>query len=384
MLSGQNGILTNANQAKENTRVGTVQERISLAIAENAAVDSLNMGTKKTKESIIAELQNEGLLNSNEVAALQTSDTIKIGDKTIDFTQLNEEPLEIGDTVIATGLATFKDSSNNDIKWIYFGTDSDGKRLVTTEKPIENVFTLNYTAQNWLMYALTNNDEAYESTTVNNNINKACEKLYQDNGGTVGIARSINLMDINRITGFTEPTFKEYTFIGGNTNKYDEGKLNYYYPSLLGAGRTTTSSVPEYFVKSGEILNSKTVLEKAFYCNAYEYYKDSSDNKYKIWWEGESGNWPTVETDRVTIPENMKYVVGENNDLTYAVGSLSVRVNNTGSNFRAAGVYNGHVDSFKYYFCYSSYYSGNNYGSSSTVSVRPIVSLDSYVQLTKT
>lgn len=384
MLTGNNGILNRASESKENTRAGTIQERIALAVIENTSIDHLNNGTKKTKVDVIEELKNEGILEENEVILLQTTDTIQIGDKVVDFSPLNAAVLQIGDVVTASGLATFVDDENNDIKWIYFGTDGSGKRLVTTQKSVPNGFVLNYTAQSWLMYALSSTDDGYEFSTETNNINKACAKLYADNGGTIGIARSITLEDINRVTGFTEPTFKKYTFISGATNKYEEGKVNYYYPSLLGEGRTSPTGVAEYFAKTGEKLSSSTVLEQSFDCNAYEYYKDNSDNKYKIWWQGESDNWQTIETDRLTLLDNLKYVIGENNNLTYAVGSCSVRVNNTGVNFRGAGVYNGHVDSFKYYFCYSGSNSANNYGNSSQVPVRPIVTLNSDVQLTKT
>ena len=68
-----------------------MQERIALAVTENTAIDNTNTGTKHTKASVIAELQTEGFLEPNEVTALQTADTIVIGDRTVDFSPLNAE-----------------------------------------------------------------------------------------------------------------------------------------------------------------------------------------------------------------------------------------------------------------------------------------------------
>ena len=344
-----------------------MQERIALAVTENTAIDNSNTGTKNTKASVIAELQTEGFLEPNEVTALQTADTIVIGDRTVDFSPLNaEEELKIGDEVTATGLATFKDG-DNDIKWIYFGTDSSGKRLVTTQKAVPNGFTFNYTAKNWLTYE--------------DDIKNACVTLYANNNGSVGTARSITISDINRVTGFTAPTFNKYTFIDGDTNKYNQKQVNYYYPSALGAGRDTTGGIPEYFVKAGETLNSKTVPTEKFDYDAYYYYKDSSDNNYKLAYEGNS--WSATETNLVTLPDNMKYVVGESNELVYAVGSRSVRVDSSYAYFYVASVFGGGVFSNSSSFCDSDSGSARNYGGSNSVPVRPIVSLESSVKLTK-
>lgn len=375
MLTGNNGILKRTALAKENTRAGTVIERIALAVSENTAI-KYSTGTKNTKTSVIDELQREGYLETNEVMILQTSDTVLIGDILVDFTPLN---IGIGDEVTATGLATFKDSSNNDIKWIYFGKDSSGNRLVTTKKPIEDGYAFPTGALEWLSYE--------------DNINSACATLYANNGGTVGTARSITLEDINRMVGFTEPTFNKYTFIGGDTNKYEQGQVNYSYPSILGQGIIRPWNIASGFVTVGETLNGVEVPTEEFYCNAYYYYKDSSDGKYKLYWEGESKNWQEEETDRITIPNNMKYIVGEGNEFNYAVGSKSVQVRDVSADYYIAYVdagcvgrslinepngwicSGGHGGSMDFSSVFGSAYPY-------PVSVRPVVSLDSSVQLT--
>ena len=98
----------------------------------------------------------------------------------------------------------------------------------------------------------------------------------------------------------------------------------------------------------------------------------------------EGNNWSATETNLLTLPDNMKYVVGESNELAYAVGSRSVGVDSSNAYFFVAGVDGGRVGSNDYGgFCYSDSGSASNGGFSNSVPVRPIVSLESSVQLTK-
>ena len=54
MLTGENGVITQAKLAKENTRGGDVQETIDLTISDN----KLKETGKKTKETLVNELYN--------------------------------------------------------------------------------------------------------------------------------------------------------------------------------------------------------------------------------------------------------------------------------------------------------------------------------------
>ena len=104
MLTGENGIIKRAQDAKENTRGGEVKERVEMAANENRTIDYTN-GTesKKTKADMISELEGEGKLTDEEVEALQTTDIITIGDIEIDFGVLEgnvEEILEEQDMIM--------------------------------------------------------------------------------------------------------------------------------------------------------------------------------------------------------------------------------------------------------------------------------------------
>ena len=98
-LLGDNGIITRAEQAKESQRGATVQDEVTLAIAENVMIDQLNSvkGTKeqkKTKADVVNELVTKGYLTSDDETTLETEDTITIGSVMIDFSKLGSAEIE--------------------------------------------------------------------------------------------------------------------------------------------------------------------------------------------------------------------------------------------------------------------------------------------------
>ena len=83
-LFGENGIISNAKNAKEKTRGTDVKERVALAVNENLIAENSN-GTKVTKSAIIQELVNQGKLTKQEADLLEENDIIEIGNIEIDF-----------------------------------------------------------------------------------------------------------------------------------------------------------------------------------------------------------------------------------------------------------------------------------------------------------
>ena len=100
MLTGENGIITRASEAKENTRGGEVKERVEMAANENKTIDYTGgTETKKNKQDMIDELFQDGKLTSKEVEELETTDIITIGDIEIDFGILDRnEGVDLGGT----------------------------------------------------------------------------------------------------------------------------------------------------------------------------------------------------------------------------------------------------------------------------------------------
>ena len=211
MLSGDNGILNKAVQAKDATRGGEVQETVTLEAGNNTGAEYLG-GTKKTRAQVISELHANGKLTDAEVATLEESNKITIGGITIDFSVLGSISgnLTLGDVytdeMIGQELSyTANSLSGYTGKWIVFGKDTSGNILITTELPIDNVFTLKGGAESWLKYE-SNTDTTY-------GLNYACSGYGGTVQGTTVSSRSIKMEDINYVAGLTSKTVT----VDGNT-----------------------------------------------------------------------------------------------------------------------------------------------------------------------
>ena len=359
-LTGENGILTRANDAKLETRGASVEEARDLWKASKEADKQTGTTTAQTLEELINDLVTQKLLTEdekdqilgNETKGIEAQYKVTIGSRTIEFgTTLGDV---YTDEMIGQKMSY---SANGQTEWIVFGKDKSGNILLTTKNPIADGFTLNGTAQAWLSYE--------------NDLNTACSGY----GGTIQgkeiTSRSIKLEDINYVTGFTEPEeFKTYTF--GTESDFASRQVNYYYPDALGASNTYP-----YFVKAGETISDETVPSKDFECNAYVYSKDGDE--YKLTWEGENSDWATTTTT-LSKADNMKYVIGEDGTNAYVVASRSVGVLSSNAFFSVAFVENGIVF-YDYYLCKSYSSSALDNGNSVSVPVRPVVVLPSSIQV---
>ena len=376
MLSGDNGILNKAVQAKDATRGGDVQETVTLEAANNAGAEYLG-GTKKTRDQVINELRSQGKLTDEEVAILEESNTITIGGITIDFSVLGSvggttlgSVYDSGDLKIGDKLTY---SSNGQSSWIVFGKDTSGNILITTELPIDNAYNLVGSAQNWLTY----------ETDLNN----ACSGYGGTVQGTPVSSRSIKMEDINYVAGLTSKTvtadgntyniqsFDTYTF--GTTQDYANKKVNYWYP--VSSGGTLADGTG-----SGFWQKPTAGKEKNFLNNWYGYFCDWEDGQYKYWGADTNGN--NVDASTVGLNTNkLKYIWGGNTEDTcyheYLVASRSVLVHSVLAYFDVAfvgisGVYtNGH------YLCAPDSSYANDNGDVGSFGVRPVVVLPSGLQV---
>ena len=237
-LTGDNGILTKAVQAKDATRGGEVKEYVEMAITENTMADNTN-GTRKTRAEVISELQTQGKLTAEEVAKLADVDVITIGGIEINFGELftlvdmydkaiadnctnqdgnctNRRHLHIGDYVDyknpTSGVKTAEkektgytsnqvyEASKNQLNWRVLGKDSTtgGIKLISGRPMKSN----NSETDPYLH--LCGAKGYLNSETV---LNDLCS-LYTTQYGT---ARSVNINDVNEITGITtDEEIKKY------------------------------------------------------------------------------------------------------------------------------------------------------------------------------
>ena len=89
MVMGDGSLLEQATTASDNTRGAEVLEYVELIVASNG-VTKYSGKAPVTKNTVISDLANEGLLTETEVTYLSSNDTITIGDVTIDFNEINE------------------------------------------------------------------------------------------------------------------------------------------------------------------------------------------------------------------------------------------------------------------------------------------------------
>ena len=80
MLGGENGIITQAIEAKEKNRAGIVKETRDIWRTEN------NINTqKKPRRDVLRELQDKGYLTEKEVEEIETTNKVIIAGETIEF-----------------------------------------------------------------------------------------------------------------------------------------------------------------------------------------------------------------------------------------------------------------------------------------------------------
>ena len=361
MLTGENGILSQAQKADEETRGAAVEEAKNLWETNKTLDENTGENTAESLEELVNRLVDENLLTEdekdlilgNEEKGIEATGQVTIGSRTIVFgiegptigSKYDEGAIKIGDKI------TY--SANGQNNWIVFGKDENENILLTTEVPVENGFNLEGGVENWLNYE--------------EDLKNACS-VY---GGTVQgkdvTSRSITMEDINRVTGFEKPDLSNYRYTFGKTYDYANKKVNYYYPS---------SSVSGYW-QQPSATNTWTPGEE-FDPYAYGYAEG------KFMYETLAGGGETTINE-----ENFKYVVGEGYKegtffSPYVVASRSVDVGSGDANFFIASVRGGSVLSDYTNLCASDAEGGYGFAYSETVAVRPIVILPSDLQVEET
>ena len=256
MLSGDNGILNRAVQAKEATRGGEVQETVRLAATNNAGVDYIG-GTKQTRAEVISQLHRDGKLTDSEVETLEESNEIVIGGIKIDFSVLGsisnaktlvqafkDGEIKVGDYITnynstlnnanATASLTTEETGfnggtqtykvNTNTTWRVLGLNKDETQLViTTGSPIKKEMDSSAT-DDWKKnpYLYLGKAEGWYNTNdelvTNNILDKVCG-IYA--GRYASATKSMRIEDINTALGLT----LDKTVAGGKLYKTaDESK----------------------------------------------------------------------------------------------------------------------------------------------------------------
>ncbi|MBP3831035.1 MAG: hypothetical protein ILA02_01455 [Clostridia bacterium] len=356
MLTGDNGILNRAVQAKEATRGGEVQERVRLEVAYNTSSDYLG-GAKKYKEQVVSELHTEKKLTDEEVEELEENDVITIGGITIDFSVLGSAGSktlgeEYKDNWIGKTINYTSANNSSEIEeaggWIILGKDKNGDILITTANPVSSQ-PISYTLAEWTGYE--------------KKINNAC-KNYAGQTGSLGSkatkvndVRSITLNDINTAVGFNQ-TINTVT-LGGTSNEFA-------YPKDDGSG---------WVVKGEQGSNYSEWAQHPI--EAYYYY---NNNGYKF---GSATNGFSDTSIVLDNADNMAYILANNSPYWVASRSVLVRsviVDSGRVGLGVARVGFGDVCSNSGDdLCNSDAGGGRDFGGSTSMAFRPVVVLSSEI-----
>lgn len=231
-LTGENGLLTKTSDAKEETRGASVQEAIDLWKINKKADELSGTGTAQTKTALLSDLVTQKLLTESEKTKLEAGETIQIGSRQITLeveTTLAEE-LEVGDyikygdkltiqnystDINETGYETSQTfETNNSMLWRVINKKSNGD--------VEIVAVSNVLAEDGQTGLYLKGQTGFlNAETVLKNL---CERLYSSTN--YGTARSINVDDINNLTGF-DPEVSDWDdkdyYINNRTKTYTSG-----------------------------------------------------------------------------------------------------------------------------------------------------------------
>lgn len=328
MLTGENGILTQARKADDETRAAAVQEAIDLWKTNKVLDEKTNSSTAGTDTELLDSLEEQKLLTQTERQELETTGQTTIGDRVIEFSTATELGDVYTDDMIGQKITY---TANGQSEWIVFGKDEAGNILITTKEPVANGFTLQGGVEKWLTYE--------------EDLKNACSGYATQIQGREDItSRSITLDDINYVTGFEKPDLSSYRYTFGATDDYENKKVNYYYPSL-------SAESTGYWQKPSD-ENPWTPGEEL---DPY-YYAYSGGQFIYV---GPDNDFDGVQLESGKInEENYKYVVGDGYKEgaffdPYVVASRSVLVDSGIAGFVIARVFGGNVHGYGDSLCYS-------------------------------
>ena len=90
MLTGENGVITQARKSKEETRGGTVEEQRDIWRSNNNLDKQTGDNTSQTLDELLEDLKNKGYLNDKEIEQIKDEGYVVIGSHYIEFDKKEE------------------------------------------------------------------------------------------------------------------------------------------------------------------------------------------------------------------------------------------------------------------------------------------------------
>ena len=375
MLTGENGILNQANKAKTETRAGAVQEARDLWMTNRKMDKMSGVSTSESRETLLNNLVGQKLLTNEEKQTIEETGKITIGSRTINFSisktlveMFNSGELKVGDYVnympvegTKTEVTTAETGYGSDIKrwaidttqrytvdtnttWRVLGLSEDKQHLLLTSgSPIKKDGDNPYL----ILQGATSYNKCIPT------LNKICS-IYKNNYAEE--VRSMTIDDINNCLGITVDREKNIVYkndnpetnidlggVMGQTYTYKEGdwtsdeeKLEAGNPKI---GTTVTGTA--YGYPTDPSMQNQAGLNIV----------DPNSKIYEILFKG------TTEAERYAK--------------AYWLASPGVYVNSSLAFFGPGAVYGGGASSGYYLF------DSDGYWNAFELAVRPVVSLKS-------
>lgn len=388
ILTGENGILTKANDAKTQTRGASVEEARDLWKINQETDNYTESGIAQTLEELIADLINQKLLTEDEKdqilgnssKGIEATGQVTIGSRTIIFKEKElTDYVKIGDYVdyqpnevttpydkfgeTYTGYANATDiGQDSDLQWRVLNINSNGTIDLISDRPTSKTVYFQ-------------GARGYSNGVAI--LNDYCKTMYS-NASKKAVARSLNIEDIQDKMKIDEATGKKAyeSYTSGTRTVYKTGTYSYssnkWYPlkwkednGIVGESepKTPTSSdiksyASEDDAKMQETSGNLTVTQTYWHLDASTM----------------SSNFETADARDTNKKDSMYYELLCNNGSSY-YWLASRYVNAHDSSYANVGlrrVNYGNVDATSMFNSNSSTFSGYYF-------VCPIVSLPSDV-----
>ena len=133
-LTGENGILTRATDAKEETRYATIKEEKDLWKLSKLTDEQTDSNTAESREEVINRLYDNGMITEEERDTLLAGEAITVADKTISFELTLVDMFELAQAAGCTG----EDCSNTNHlhigDYVDYKAPTTGSHKVGTDK----------------------------------------------------------------------------------------------------------------------------------------------------------------------------------------------------------------------------------------------------------
>jgi len=229
-LAGNNGVLTKATHAKEETRGASVQEAKDLWKINQEADNQTESATAQTLEELLNDLEEQNLITTEERTTIEETGEVTIGSKTIVFKEKNiADYVKIGDYVdyrpdeVTTPYGKFGETysgspdngnvgQDTTLQWRVLNINNDGTVDLISDK-------------------LTSTKVFFSGARGYNNgvaiLNDYCKTMYSDTSkGAVG--RSLNIEDIQNHMKTNDDGKKAYeSYTSDDGTKYKTETYSY-------------------------------------------------------------------------------------------------------------------------------------------------------------